>query len=195
MMEDEKLKWVPKQKFSFKSRGKATSPSNATTTATPAAPFALPPTVDAESTFNSVADNGITLSTSNTYLSTSAELHPSNIRLLSMIKSVVNLLHPTRHATLHARDLSNCIVIASEVDGPAHLTNLSNCILVLKCHQVPCPHSPWYPVKLTLVPNARIPRCQSVLVLFIKADHRELSGHRVRGVSSCDSRESGSVKW
>ena len=144
-MEDEKSKWVPKQKFSFKSRGKATSPSNATTTATPAAPVALPHTIDADSTFNSVADNGITLSTSNTYLTTSAELHPSNIRLLSMIKSVVNLLHPTRHATLHARDLSNCIVIASEVDGQAHLTNLFNCILVLKCHQVPCPHAPMTP--------------------------------------------------
>ena len=131
-MEEEKAKYIPKQKFSFKSRSKASSrtPSPAVATPPPA------PIVMADSAIEAVADNGITLSSSNTYLSTSAELHPSNIRLLSMIKSVVNLTRPRRHATLHARDLSDCIIVASEFDGAAHLTNLFDCTIVLKCHQV-----------------------------------------------------------
>jgi hypothetical protein len=63
-------------------------------------------------------------------------MHASNIRLLSLSNCVVNLLRPRRHATFHANGLSNTLILVSSVDGAAHLTNLTNCIVVLKCHQV-----------------------------------------------------------
>ena len=75
------------------------------------------------------------LSGSDTYVTVSADLHVSYIRVLSTSNSVVNLLVPKRHATLHINDLSNTLLLVSNVDGAAHLTNLTNCVVVLKCHQ------------------------------------------------------------
>jgi hypothetical protein len=127
---------APKQKFSFKSRSKVESP----TAAVNPPPAPIPPftafTAPAHNIADVVPDNGVTLSSSNAYLSTPTDLHPSNVRLLSMSNSVVNLVRSKRHATLHAKDLSNCIIIASTIDGAAHFTNLTNCIVILKCHQV-----------------------------------------------------------
>ena len=53
-----------------------------------------------------------------------------------MSNTVVNLLEPKRHATLQVKDLERCLILASSFDGSAHLTNLRNCVIVLKCHQV-----------------------------------------------------------
>jgi len=124
----QKTKIEPKKKFSFKSRS-TTTPSSSTNWTPP------PPTLP-ESRALPFVEDGITLSTSNAYLSIPADSHPSNIRLLSMSNSVVNLLHPRRHATLQAEDLTNCLILLSTINGAAHLTNLTNCIVVLKCHQV-----------------------------------------------------------
>jgi hypothetical protein len=63
-------------------------------------------------------------------------MHASSIRLLSLSDCVVNLLEPRRHATFHANGVSNSLILVSTVDGAAHLTNLTNCVVVLKCHQV-----------------------------------------------------------
>jgi len=69
------------------------------------------------------------------YLSTTEDMHASNIRLLSLSNSVINLLQPKRHATFHVNGLTNSLIMISTIDGAAHLTNLVNCVVVLKCHQ------------------------------------------------------------
>jgi len=124
-----KTKYVPKQKFNFKSRTKAAE--SPTPPATEVPTTVVPPVAA-----DILKDEGVTFSTSNAYLKTSPDLHVSNIKLLSMSNSVLNLLEPRRHATLQVKDLERCLILTSSFDGSAHLTNLRNCVIVLKCHQV-----------------------------------------------------------
>jgi len=170
----ERAKNVPKQKFSFKSRSRNESPA----TSTPTTP---PPTTIIPEPTNTVPENGVILSTSNAYLSIPADSHSSNLRLLSMSKSVISILRPKRHATLHAKDLSDCLILASSFDGAAHLTNLTNCVVVLKCHQA----NPKLNL-LTVVSNARFTGYRCIFIMFITTNNRELCKYRVYRISYCN---------
>ena len=66
----------------------------------------------------------------------------SDLTLSDLNNCIVNLLPPSSEeyslkiSALHARNLTQCVVLLPSVDGSALLENISGCIVILGCHQV-----------------------------------------------------------
>ena len=159
---------APKAKFAFKR--KATSkPTSASLTPTISQPTP-PQTSNPSDTKGPAPITGLTLSGySNSFLTASSLSTPwttsSDLTISDLDRCIVNLLPPTsqehpdapsgnnttpesRHFTaLHARNLSNTVLILPAITGSALLHDVRNCIIALGSHQVsrylsdgqPCP--------------------------------------------------------
>ena len=146
---------MPKSKFAFKRRPAAAvaatnfesppSESSSTQTSPPPSQTQNPPLSLAASTHLSLS------SQSHRYL-TREDLpsHPaqSDLSISDLDHCIVNLLPsalsssssgnytPLIISALHARNLSDCVVLLPGVDGSALIHDLDRCVVVLGCHQV-----------------------------------------------------------
>ena len=129
---------VPKTKFSFKR--KPQKPSQVSHPASTESPVSsLPPS-------SPIISSNLSLSLqSRAYLTISSlPTHPqqSDLTLSDLTNCIVNLLPPSsgesslQISALHARNLSQCVVLLPSIDGSALLENISGSIIVLGCHQV-----------------------------------------------------------
>ncbi|KDR74955.1 hypothetical protein GALMADRAFT_249908 [Galerina marginata CBS 339.88] len=143
---------APKSKFAFKRKPQAPAAAPTTTTTPPAkAPEAPTPTPPSSSTTNLILS-----SHTNKYL-TRSDLpdHPqqTDLSISDLSNCIVNLLPPSASAStstptderliisaLHARNLTNCVILLPSIQGSALLHDLTQCIIVLGCHQVRSSH-------------------------------------------------------
>lgn len=159
-----------KTKFAFKRKVKI-SPSASAGTATPPAPVNAPaiPTSTISSTSRTISDH------SNCYLSRSCLSGPSSSTEVSIIRissSILNLLTTTNELTLsantvslsalHIRDIQNSILILGTVDGSIMLHNLTNCVVVARCHQFRMHNSTAVDAYLDITSNPIIESCDQV---------------------------------
>jgi hypothetical protein len=139
---------VPKSKFAFKRRPAAAADTNLKSppcsTQTPLQPQNAPPPA-ASSTHLSLSSH------SNRYLTREdlpSHLAQSDLSISDLNHCIVNLLPsalsssssgidtPLVISALHARKLSDCVVLLPDVDGSALIHDLERCVVVLGCHQV-----------------------------------------------------------
>lgn len=132
---------IPKPKFSFKRKTQPpsqVSPPVSTIGKESSASSLLPDT--------SITSSNLSLSLqTNTYLTISSlPIHPqqSDLTLSDLNNCIVNLLpsssegYSLKISALHARNLTQCVVLLPSIDGSALLENISGCIIILGCHQV-----------------------------------------------------------
>ena len=145
---------MPKSKFAFKRRsavGAAATnlespPSEPSSTQTPP-----PPLQTQNAPPSSAASTHLSLSSHSHRYLTREDLpsHPaqSDLSISDLDHCIVNLLPsasssgsgidtPLIISALHARNLSDCVVLLPGVDGSALIHDLERCVVVLGCHQV-----------------------------------------------------------
>ena len=144
---------MPKSKFAFKRRPSAAVATNPTSE--PSSTQIPPPPLQAQNAPpSSAASTNLSLSShSHRYLTREAlPSHPaqSDLSISDLDHCIVNLLPsassssssssgidtPLIISALHARNLSDCVVLLPGVDGSALLHDLERCVVVLGCHQV-----------------------------------------------------------
>ncbi|KAF8186413.1 tubulin binding cofactor C-domain-containing protein [Pholiota molesta] len=167
---------APKSKFAFKRKTGATSAPAAPKpglASEPLEPSAVP-NPPSTSSSNSGPSNLILSSRSRQYLTRSdLSEHPqqTDLSLSDLESCVVNLLPPTAEdaaeghikiSALHARNLTNCVLLLPEVEGSALLHDMFNCVVVLGCHQFRMHSSKNIDVLLSISSTPIIEDCTSI---------------------------------
>ncbi|PPQ77110.1 hypothetical protein CVT25_010804 [Psilocybe cyanescens] len=145
-IEDLRASTASKSKFAFKRKPKAPAPASAPTVSAPVAKPVEPIQADPSP---STSTHLVLSSKSHQYL-TRSDLpeHPqqTDLALSDLDNCIVNLLPPSSNngdvqtenlilTALHARNLTNCIILLPSIEGSALLHDMSHCTIVLGCHQ------------------------------------------------------------
>ena len=141
---------APKSKFAFRRRPAAAVA--ATNFESPSSePSSPPPLQTQNAPPSSAASTHLSLSSHSHRYLTRGDLpsHPaqSDLSISDLDHCIVNLLPsasssgsgidtPLIISALHARNLSDCVVLLPNVDGSALIHDLERCVVVLGCHQV-----------------------------------------------------------
>ena len=131
---------IPKTKFVFKRRPQM-QPQNQTSvplTTASQSPGNAKPTIAATS------HSLLISSQSNNYITrSSVGFEQTDLVICELDHCIVDLLRPSRGASnelkvsaLHVRNLTRCVLLLPPVAGSALLQDLTDCTLVLGCHQV-----------------------------------------------------------
>ncbi|KAF9974221.1 hypothetical protein BGZ73_002407 [Actinomortierella ambigua] len=143
-----RVKLVPKQKFSFKSRktGASVSSSPSPTPASSAAATPASMAVDspALSPNKSAVDESLFMkfeNRSNEHLfigdlpHTTNDGHAKDVALTNLTDCTINLVHTIPLGAIHVRNLKRCILVIPPVSGSILLHDCQGCTLIGACHQ------------------------------------------------------------
>ncbi|KAF8153247.1 tubulin binding cofactor C-domain-containing protein [Crassisporium funariophilum] len=168
---------VPKTKFAFKRKAQAAPVPQSS---------ALPTSQTSKEAITShpipepsSASSNLSLSSHrNKYLTRSSlPEHPehSDLSISDLDSCIVNLLPATsttdtatgkdthlKISALHARNLTNCVLLLPSIDGSALLYDLSHCVIVLGCHQFRMHSSKKTDIFLSISSNPIIEDCHDI---------------------------------
>ncbi|KAG1737492.1 TBCC-domain-containing protein [Suillus paluster] len=141
-----------KTKFAFKRKAKIPSSASAETAAqpTPVIAPAIPVTI-ISSASRTISDR------SNCYLSRSCLSGTS-----TSADQIESTLSAVSLSALHIRDIQNSILILGTVDGSIMLHDLTNCVVVARCHQFRMHNSTAVDAYLDITSNPIIESCDHV---------------------------------
>jgi len=155
---------IPKTKFAFKRKRQPSSQVSQPVS-----------TLTNESSISSLPITSSNLSLSlqtAAYLTTSSlPTHPqqSDLTLSDLNSCIVNLLpssseegYSLKISALHARNLTQCVVLLPSIDGSALLENVSGCIMILGCHQFRMHSSTKVDIFLSVSSNPIIETCSQI---------------------------------
>ncbi|KAG0225537.1 hypothetical protein BGW41_004676 [Actinomortierella wolfii] len=138
-----RVKLVPKQKFSFKSRKTVASPSPTRTPTTTASSPAATDT-SAQSPNKTAIDESLFMkfenrSNEHLFIGTLPILEnngqPKDVALTNLTNCTINLVHSIPLGAIHVRNLKQCTLVIPPVSGSILLYDCQDCTLVGACHQ------------------------------------------------------------
>ncbi|KAL7284727.1 hypothetical protein ACG7TL_002033 [Trametes sanguinea] len=168
---------APKAKFSFKRKAKPTAP---TTTSAPPSHEAPPPSNEATAASTSSESqsrtSGLNLSGhEQSYLTVSSLSSPwsaaSDLTISDLTNCIVNLVHSEANpgtspdltfTALHARNITNSVLILPVVSGSALLHDLKNCVIALGSRQFRMHTSTQVDVYISIASNPIIEHCSAI---------------------------------
>ncbi|PPQ96074.1 hypothetical protein CVT26_004706 [Gymnopilus dilepis] len=161
-----------KPKFAFKRKPQTPAPGTSASSSSPA--LVKDPSPPPHSSTSTPISSNVTLSSHRHKNLTRADLqgHPlqTDLSLSDLDNCVVNLL-PSKESSdrgeltisaLHARNLTNCVIILPIIQGSALLHDLTRCIIVLGCHQFRMHSSERIDVLLYISSNPIIEDCRNI---------------------------------
>ncbi|KAH9481509.1 Tubulin-folding cofactor C [Psilocybe cubensis] len=173
-VEELRISNAPKSKFAFKRKPKAADSAPAP----PLSPAPVTTPVDPKQSVTVLpTPTHLVLSSKSHQYITRASLpeHPqqTDLALSDLDNCVVNLLPPIPSISdgrtesliltaLHARNLTNCIILLPSIEGSALLHDMSNCILVLGSHQFRMHSSKKIDIFLAISSNPIIEHCNAI---------------------------------
>ncbi|KAF9557807.1 TBCC-domain-containing protein [Agrocybe pediades] len=168
-IEELRVSTAPKSKFAFKRKQPQNSSSTPPPTSSKNAAQAADAPLSSSSTMSS--SNLVLFSHSYKYLTRhSLPEHPqqTDLSVSDLDHCIVDLLPasdgetPIVISALHARNLSNCIILLPSIEGSALLHDLSQCIIVLGSHQFRMHSSKQIDVFLSISSNPIIEDCNAI---------------------------------
>ncbi|RDX52636.1 TBCC-domain-containing protein [Lentinus brumalis] len=161
---------APKTKFAFKRKAAKAAPTTSppATEPTQTIPPAVPPPADVQST---APTSGLSISGhSNSYLTLSSLSIPwssaSDLTISDLDNCIVNFLpSPDADVTftaLHARNLSNTVLVLPIITGSALLHDMKNCVIALGSRQFRMHTSSDVDVYISIASNPIIEHCSGI---------------------------------
>jgi len=158
---------IPKTKFAFKRK-----PQPQSQVSQPGSTISKESSVSSLLPASSITSSNLSLSLqTSAYLTISSlptQPQQSDLTLSDLNNCIVNLLpsssegYSLKISALHARNLTQCVVLLPSIDGSALLENISGCIMILGCHQFRMHSSTRVDIFLSVTSNPIIETCSKI---------------------------------